>query len=136
MAGGVSGISEKKCLSQIPEAVKTHSWEGVESQWRMLADDGLMRIFAASNHPDWLVDIINRSVEELGYDIQPTGTQGSDQLAFAQAGIVTSGIGIISGFSHTPQDTPENIDKKSLRKAGDITTSVVLSAIERFSESH
>jgi hypothetical protein len=136
MIGGVSGIPQTKCLSQIPESVKTHSWEGVESRWRMLAGDDLMRIFSASNHPDWLVDIINRSVEELGYDIQPTGTQGSDQLAFAQAGIVTSGIGIISEFSHTPQDTPENIDKKSLRKAGEITAHVVLNAIERFSQKH
>jgi hypothetical protein len=135
MTGGVRGIPVTKCLTQIPEAVKTHSWEGVESHWRMLADDNLMRIFAASNHPDWLVDVITKSVEELGYDIQPTGTQGSDQLAFAQAGIVTSGIGIISGFSHTPQDTPEKINKKSLRVAGDITTHVVLSAIERLSEN-
>jgi hypothetical protein len=102
----------------------------------MLANDDLMEIFAASNHPGWLVDVINRSVEELGYDIQPTGTQGSDQLAFAQAGIVTSGIGIISRFSHTPQDTPEKINKKSLQIAGEITAQVVLNAIKRSNSRH
>ena len=132
MTGGVNGIAETKCVSQIPEGVKAYPWEGIDSYWRMLADDDLLRIFAASNHPDWLVDVINKSVEELGYDIQSTGTHGSDQLAFAQAGIVTSGIGIISEFSHTPQDVPEEIDKKSLKIAGEITALVVLNAIKRF----
>lgn len=135
MTGGIIGISRTKCLSQIPESVKTYPWEGVESYWRMLADDDLMKIFAASNHPDWLVDVINESVGELGYDVQPTGTQGSDQLAFAQAGIVTSGIGITSNFSHTPQDVPTRVSKKSLKIAGEITAHVVLNAIERFSAS-
>ncbi len=132
MTGGVSGIPETKCLSQIPERVKAYPWEGIESYWRMLPDNDLIRIFFASNHPDWIVDIINKSVEDLRYDIQPTGTQGSDQLAFAQAGIVTSGIGISSEFSHTPQDIPDNINKKSLKMAGEITAYVVLNAIKRF----
>ena len=131
MTGDVNGIPETKCVSQIPESVKALPWEGVDSYWRMLPDDDLLKIFAASNHPDWLVDAINKSVEELGYDIQPTGTQGSDQLAFAQAGIVTSGIGIISQFSHTPQDIPTRINKKSLKIAGEITAHVVLNAIIR-----
>lgn len=132
MTGGVSGIPETKCVSQIQESVKAYPWEGVDSYWRMLADDDLMRIFGASNHPDWLVDVINKSVEELGYDIQPTGTHGSDQLAFAQAGIVTSGVGIISEFSHTPQDIPKEIDQKSLELAGKIAANVVLNAIKRY----
>ena len=132
MTGGVNGVPEIKCVSQIAESVKAYPWEGVDSYWRMLADDDLMRIFGASNHPEWLVDVINRSVDELGYDIQPTGTQGSDQLAFAQAGIVTSGIGIISTNSHTLQDIPEEIDKTSLKIAGEITAHVVLNAIKRF----
>ncbi len=135
MTGGINSIPETKGLSQIPESVKMSTWEGVNSYWRMLADDDLMKIFAASNHPAWLVDVINKSVEELGYDIRPTGTQGSDQLAFAQAGIVTSGIGIISNFSHTPQDIPSKIDKKSLKIAGEITAYVVLNAMRRISAS-
>ena len=136
MTGGVNGIPETKCVSQIPESVKAYPWEGVDSYWRMLPEDDLMKIFTASNHPDWLVDIINKSVDELGYVIQPTGTHGSDQLAFAQAGIVTSGIGIISTNSHTPRDIPEEINKKSLKIAGEITAHVVLNAIKRFSPSY
>ena len=136
MTGGVNGIPETKCVSQIPERVKTYPWEGVDSYWRMLADDDLMRIFTASNHPKWLVDVINKSVEELGYNIQSTGTHGSDQLAFAQAGIVTSGIGIISVNSHTSQDIPEEINQKSLEIAGKITASVVLNSIQRSRENY
>jgi hypothetical protein len=135
MTGGISGISETKCLSQIPESVRTYPWEGIRSYWRMLPDDDLMKIFMASNHPDWLVDVINKSVGELGYNIQPTGTQGSDQLAFAQAGIVTTGIGIISNFSHTPQDIPSRINEKSLKIAGEIAALVIQNAIKRFSSS-
>jgi hypothetical protein len=136
MTGGISGVPDTKGVSQIPESIKTSPWEGINSYWRMLADNDLMKIFAASNHPDWLVDVINKSVEKLGYDIQPTGTQGSDQLAFAQAGIVTSGIGIISNFSHTPQDIPSRINEKSLKIAGEITAHVVLNSMKRFGPNH
>jgi len=48
------------------------------------------------------------------------------------AGIVTSGIGIISANSHTPQDIPTRINKKSLRIAAEITAHVVLNSIKRF----
>jgi hypothetical protein len=136
MAGGVSGISETKCVSQIPENAKAFSWEGINSKWRMLADEDLMKIMAVSNHPQWLVDVVNKSVEDLGYDIEPTGTQGSDQLAFAQAGIVTSGVGIVSEYRHTSKDVPEKINKKSLKIAGEIAAHVVLNALKRFTESY
>ena len=134
MTGGVNGIPETKCVSQIPENLRTYSWEGVSSKWRMLADEDLMKIMAASNHPQWLVDVVNKSVENLGYKIEPTGTLGSDQLTFAQAGIVTSGVGIISEHQHTPNDIPENINKKSLKTAGEIAAHVVLNTLKRLKE--
>lgn len=129
MTGGVRGIPQKQCVSQIPDNLKSYSWEGVNSKWRMLAGEDLMKIMTASNHPQWMVDVVNKSVEDLGYDIQPTQTQGSDQLTFAQAGIVTSGVGIISEHSHTPQDIPENINKRSLKIAGEIATHVVMNTL-------
>lgn len=134
MAGGISGIPETKCRSQIPVRLQSCAWEGVESKWRILADSDLMKIMAVSNHPQWLEDVANKTVTELGYDIKSTGTQGSDQLAFAQAGIVTSGIGIISEHSHTSQDIPEKINKKSLRVAGDIAARVVLNTVKSLKE--
>jgi len=136
MSGGVNRIPETKCVSQIPENLKTCSWEGCNSKWRMLADEDLMRVMAVSNHPQWLVDVVNKSVDDLGYEIEPTGTQGSDQLTFAQAGIVTSGVGIISEHSHTSQDIPENINKKSLKIAGEIAAHVVLNTLKRFKEKY
>ena len=134
MSGGISGIPETKCESQIPENLRFYSWEGVKSNWRMLADEDLMKIMAASNHPQWLVDVVNKSTKDLGYRIEPTGTQGSDQLTFAQAGIVTSGVGIISKHSHSSQDIPENINKKSLKIAGEIAAHVVLNTLKRLKE--
>ena len=136
MTGGVRGVSETKCKSQIPVNVKNYSWEGIISKWRILADEDLMKVMAATNHPQWLVDVVNKSVENLGYGIEPTGTQGSDQLTFAQAGIVTSGVGIISEHSHTSQDIPENINKKSLKIAGEIAAHVVLNTLKRFKEKY
>jgi hypothetical protein len=81
-----------------------------------------------------LVDIVNKSIKDLGYRVEPTGTQGSDQLTFAQAGIVTSGVGIISEHSHTSQDIPEKINKKSLETAGEIAAHVVLNTLKRLKE--
>jgi hypothetical protein len=135
MSGGVSGISETKCESQIPENLRFYSWEGVNSKWRMLADKDLMKVMTASNHPQWLVDVVNKSIKDLGYRVEPTGTQGSDQLTFAQAGIVTSGVGIISEHSHTSQDIPEKINKKSLETAGEIAAHVVLNTLKRLKEN-
>jgi len=134
MTGGINGISEIKCVSQIPENLRLYSWEGVNCKWRMLANEDLMKVMVASNHPQWLVDVVTKSVKELGYEIEPTRTQGSDQLTFAQAGIVTSGVGIISEHSHTSQDIPENINKMSLKKAGEIAAHVVLNTLKRFKE--
>jgi len=136
MTGGVRGISEKKCVSQIPKNLKFCSWEGVNSKWRMLADKDLMKVMAVSNHPQWLIDIVNKSIEDLKYGIVPTGTQGSDQLTFAQAGIVTSGVGIINEYRHTPKDIPENLNKKSLRIAGELAVHVVLNTLKRFEEKY
>lgn len=134
MSGGVSGISETKCESQIPENLRFCSWEGVNSRWRMMADEDLMKVMSASNHPQWVVDVVNKSIKDLGYKVKPTGTQGSDQLTFSQAGIVTSGVGIISEHSHTSKDIPENINKQSLKTAGEIAVHVVLNTMKRLKE--
>ncbi len=136
ITGGVSGISESKCESQIPENLRFYSWEGVNSKWRMLADEDLMKVMTASNHPQWLVDVVNKSIKDLGYRVEPTGTQGSDQLTFAQAGIVTSGVGIISKHSHTSQDIPKNINKKSMKIAGEIAAHIVLNTLNRIEEKY
>jgi hypothetical protein len=50
--GGVRGIPEQKASFQIPDYLKTSAWEGVNSIWRILPDDELLKIFGASNHPD------------------------------------------------------------------------------------
>ena len=104
--------------------------------WRMLPENKkFLKIFGASNHPDWLVNTIENSIDVLGYEVTYTGTQGSDQLAFAQAGIVTSGVGIIGDHHHSPEDKPEFINKESLKKAGEIAALVVINTMNRISEN-
>jgi hypothetical protein len=131
MTGGVSGIPTTKGVSQMPEHLKGYAWEGISSKWRILADEDLFKIMTASNHPQWLVDVANKSIEDLGYNIKPTQTMGSDQLTFAQAGIVTSGVFIANENNHTPQDVTEKIYKKSLKIAGELTAHVVLNTMKR-----
>ena len=44
------------------------------------------------------------------------------------------GVGIISEHSHTSQDIPEKINKKSLETAGEIAAHVVLNTLKRLKE--
>lgn len=130
--GGVSGAPRQKGWSQIPDHMKNSSWEGVSSMWRMLPQDNdMLEIIAAGNHPDWLVGVVEQSINELGYEVVYTGTQGSDQIAFAQAGIVTSGVGIIGDYQHSPEDKPAYINTDSLRKAGEIALHIVMHTMKR-----
>ena len=130
--GHVKGVSNIKGQSQIPEDIQNSPWEGVSSMWRLLpASNDLLNIFTASNHPAWLVEIVEKSINELGYEVTYTGTQGSDQLAFAQAGIVTSGVGIIGDHRHSPEDKAEYINKDSLKKAGEIAVHIVTNTMKR-----
>jgi len=131
ITGCVDGISKVKGVSQIPENVKDCSWEGLNSKWRPLLSNDVMSVFSAANHPQWLVNVVNKTIADLGYDINPTQTMGSDALIFAQAGIVSSGIGIRSDHSHTPLDTPQKIKKTNLKIAGEIAAHVVLNVIKR-----
>jgi len=132
--GGVRGIPEKKGISQIPDTLKTCSWEGISSKWRILMDDDLAKIMGVSNHPQWLVDVVNKSLEDLGYSFRTAQNLGSDQLVFAQAGIVACGLGIMNQDSHTSQDVPEKINKNSLKRAGEITARVVMNSLKRLNE--
>ncbi|MBU1011801.1 MAG: M20/M25/M40 family metallo-hydrolase [Bacteroidetes bacterium] len=126
--GGVSNTKGIKGELQLPSNYKLCSWEGINSCWKLILNDELRMIMSHSNHPKWLEYIVKSSCENLGYDYQTTQTLGSDQLMFAQAGIVASGISIRSSNSHTQTDKFDNINKMSLKKAGDIVLQVILEA--------
>jgi hypothetical protein len=97
----------------------------------MVMTPDMITAATASNHPEWLVEIIQDSAAELGMDITPCGNLGSDQQAFAQAGVPATGIGFSGTEIHTPNDTPDQIIKTSLEKAGRIAAAVVLKTMQR-----
>ena len=80
----------------------------------------------ATNRPPWLVETIETSAEQLGFEIRPTGNLGSDQQVFTQAGIAATGIGTSGNKYHSPDDIPAQIDKNQLETAGKLAANVVL----------
>ena len=129
--GGPGGIEGADGLRQDPHGEVVRAWEGIGSRWRLLPDEETLKAFGAGHHPDWLADIVTRSVQDLGYEVVYTGTQGSDQMGFARAGWATSGVGIVSGHSHTAEDTPERIHIPSLKKAGEIAALIVVRTMNK-----
>jgi hypothetical protein len=128
--GGIHGISEIKGKSQFPECIKNRSLEGIESNWRLLAPE-LLPIFAINNRPKWLEDIIKDSAAELSIPVTFAGNTGSDQMTFAQAGIVASAIGTSGNEVHSPKDIPSQINKKSLVDCGNIVVKIVIKTAEK-----
>jgi hypothetical protein len=131
LLGGVVGMPPSKGQSQIPMCCRERALDGQKEGWRMVMTPDMITAATASNHPEWLVEIIQDSAAELGMDITPCGNLGSDQQAFAQAGVPATGIGFSGTEIHTPNDTPDQIIKTSLEKAGRIAAAVVLKTMQR-----
>jgi len=106
--GGVQGISKIKGNTQFPEFMRNRSLEGIKSNWRLLAPE-VLPLFAVCNRPDWLADMIKESTTELSIPVTYAGNTGSDQMTFAQAGIVASAIGTSGNEVHSPKDVPWDI---------------------------
>ena len=128
--GGVQGISLEKGKSQFPGTMRSKSLEGIDSNWRLLAPE-VLPLFAMSNRPEWLADIIKESTAELSVPVSFAGNTGSDQMIFAQAGIVASAIGTSGNEVHSAKDVPSQINKQSLLDCGEIVTRIVLKTMER-----
>jgi len=128
MLGGVQGIPERKGLTQFPAQVRNRSFEGPGGRWRLVAPDAV-KTFMVTNHPVWLVNTIESSVEQLGVEIRPTGNFGADQLTFTQAGIVATGIGTSGNRYHSPEDVSSQIYKDNLEITGKIVANVVLTTL-------
>jgi len=124
MQGGVAGIPERAGINLLPAELMEKAWEGFNGDWRLL-DPRLLPLLQASNRPDWLTALIDRSARVLGVKLIPTGTLGSDQLAFTQAGVVATGIGCASHLAHSPADTSANVKKENLRMVGQLAACVV-----------
>ncbi len=128
--GGVSGVPEVIGKSRLPESLRDVAWEGLDGRWRILPPPEVISLLlGTTNYPDWLVKAIEESAGELGYKITFTGPLGGDSMFFAEAGIVATSIGVMGNPTNSPLDTIDNINKESLRKAGEIVAAVVLKTI-------
>ena len=123
--GGVQGIPDKVGKSQLPEYMRNRSWEGIESNWRIIAPEAIP-ILSISNKPLWLEEIIRKSAEELFSHAKFVGNTGSDETFFAEVGIVSTAIGTSGNQYHSPLDVPSQINKQSLEDCGKIVAKVVL----------
>jgi Peptidase family M28 len=130
MTGGVRGIPDKKGMNQFPEIISGRSAEDIHGRWRLL-EPSIIKCFSISDHPQWLIDIINTEVNKMGIRINPSDNLGSDQMTFTQAGIVSTGIGISGNPFHSPADTIGNINPASLKKAGEFTVGIVHGTIQK-----
>lgn len=122
--GGVQGIPDKVGKSQLPEYMRNRSWEGIESNWRIIAPEAIP-ILSISNKPLWLAEIIRKSTEELFIPIKFVGNTGSDETFFAEAGIVATAIGTSGNKYHSPLDVPSQINKQSLTDCSKMVIKVV-----------
>jgi len=127
--GGVHGIPDTIGKNQFPEYMINRSFEGIESNWRILAPEALS-ILSISNKPFWLERIIRKSAEELFSSVKFVGNTGSDEMSFAQAGIVCTAIGTSGNKVHSPLDIPAQINKQSLEYCGKIVAKVVLKTMK------
>jgi hypothetical protein len=130
MLGGVEGIPKEKGRNQFPSIFQNRALDGQLNNWKINHHE-LIPPMMVSNHPKWLIEVIDESTKELGLEITPTGNLGADQQAFAQAGIVSTGIGVIGNEVHGPQDIPEKINKDSLKKTGQIVATIVMKTMEQ-----
>jgi hypothetical protein len=130
MLGGVKGVPSEVGQSQFPARFRNRALDGQDSGWRMIITPDLLAPMAASNRPDWLVTIIRQAVRELRVEIEPVGNAGSDQQAFAQAGVVATGIGVCGNEVHTPRDTPGHIHLPSLQVVGEIVAQVATKTMQ------
>jgi len=130
MQGGVEGIPIEKGKSQVPPIFRNRALDGQLNNWK-INNHELIPLMMVSNHPEWLVKIIDESVKELGLEFTPTGNLGGDQQAFAQAGVVSTGIGVMGNEVHGLEDTPDKIDIESLEKTGKIVATVVIKTMDQ-----
>ncbi|HVN59130.1 MAG TPA: M28 family peptidase [Bacteroidales bacterium] len=128
MNGGVHGLPLRKGMNQFPEIISGRALEDLYGRWKLL-EPSLISCFSISDHPQWLVDLIQKVVKNLGVRIIPSNNLGSDQMTFSQAGIVSTGIGISGNPFHSPADTLGNVYPPSIKKAGEFTAGLALETI-------
>lgn len=123
--GGSKEAPADPGVGAVPETCQGRAWEGLRYPRRILPSPGLFAGFMTGYHPDRLTRVIDEAVRELDFPVQFTGTQGSDHVSFAQAGIATSGVNAISGRGHTQADTPETVNVDKIRQCAEAAARII-----------
>jgi hypothetical protein len=117
-----AGGSEQKnsCSLQAP-ITNLYAITDYESKWFNKEFDFSCKL------PDWLLKNIKDCCNELNYAFNSGNGMGSDHQIFARYGIPATNIAIVDEDikTHTPEDTADKINPKSLLKAARIVTAVV-----------
>lgn len=111
--------------ARIPQAYRGRAWTGRGYPWSLVPPQALLEAFGAPCHPAWLKAGIEEAVKGLGFDVQFTGLLGSDQMSFAQAGIVTTGIGAANGRAHTQNDRPETVNLEKVSRCAETAARII-----------
>jgi len=112
----------------LPPNYQDRAWEGIGYPWRLIPPPSLYAVFGNAYHPDWLVESIDEAVKETKLEIEFMTIPGSDQMAFAQTGIATSGVTAPSRRAHTKDDLPETVDIEKIRQGAEIAGRIIRKA--------
>jgi hypothetical protein len=104
------------------------SWQAPSANWRLL-DPRLFAALRASNRPEWLKQLFERSANSLGLKLHEVSDSGSDELAFTQAGVVATTLSLGGNPTHCPGDTIDRVRKESLATAGRLAASVLATVV-------
>ena len=129
--GGSATPPSSPGRSQLPEAYLGRTWEGIDYPWRLTPPPILYAAMGTPYHPFWLGECIDAATRELDFETQSTsGVRGSDEMAFAQAGIATCCIGAVNDRAHTPEDLPAMVNFERVAQSTDAAARIVMKAID------
>lgn len=132
--GGQPALPRTPGVGLIPQTYQGRVWEGLGYPWKLLPPPALFSTLRMSFHPAWLVDSIDRAVKELGFEVQFTQIQGSDQMSFAQAGIATTGISAPCGRAHSQEDRPDTVNIEKVRQCVETARRILLRTLAHWPE--
>ena len=117
--------------SQCPEAYLGRTWEGIGYPWRLIPPPALYAAMGTPYHPEWLGECIDAATRELDFPTKfATGVLGSDEMAFAQAGVATCCIGAVNNRAHTPGDLPASVNFERVAQSTDAAARIVAKVMD------
>ncbi len=132
--GGVNYDFKAIGENHFPEIARNKPWESITADWKIL-EPRIFETFAISNKPDWIVNIIDSTIEESGIHMRKTGNLGADQQTFTQAGVVATSIGSTGNKLHSSEDTYLQINKGSIQQVGLISSKIIVKTMKYYAIS-